>query len=161
LSEEDVAERLRALRADHSAGRSAQDTGQFSLAGAQPKTALLFDRKRWGVPSGRVPTTHILKPPTGEWDGHAENEHFSLQLAMTADLIVPNSTVSHFGNEIAFVVERYDRVRSGRQWLRIHQEDMCQALGIHPGRKYESEGGPGRGRLRSCSAPSRTILKKM
>jgi serine/threonine-protein kinase HipA len=143
LSEEDVAERLRALRADHSAGRSAQDTGQFSLAGAQPKTALLFDRKRWGVPSGRVPTTHILKPPAGEWDGHAENEHFSLQLARAADLIVPNSTVSHFGNEIAFVVERYDRVRNGRQWLRIHQEDMCQALGIHPARKYESEGGPG------------------
>jgi len=63
LTEEDVAERLRALRADHSAWRSAQDTGQFSLAGAQPKTALLFERKRWGVPSGRVPTTHILKPP--------------------------------------------------------------------------------------------------
>jgi len=50
LTEDDVAERLRALRADHSAWRSAQDTGQFSLAGAQPKTALLFERKRWGVP---------------------------------------------------------------------------------------------------------------
>ena len=58
----DVYKRQRALRADHSAWRSAQDTGQFSLAGAQPKTALLFERKRWGVPSGRVPTTHILKP---------------------------------------------------------------------------------------------------
>jgi len=31
---------------------------------------------RWGVPSGRVPTTHILKPPPGEWDGQAENEHW-------------------------------------------------------------------------------------
>jgi len=77
LTEDDVAERLRTLRADHSAWRTASDTGQFSLAGAQPKTALLFERRRWGVPSGRVPTTHILKPPTGEWDGHAENEHFS------------------------------------------------------------------------------------
>jgi len=143
LSEDGVAERLQALRADHSAGRSAQDTGQFSLAGAQPKTALLFDRRRWGVPSGHVPTTHILKPPTGEWDGHAENEHFSLQLARAAGLIVPNSAVSHFGDEIAFVVERYDRARNQRQWSRIHQEDTCQALGIHPTRKYESEGGPG------------------
>jgi hypothetical protein len=79
VTEDEVCERLRALRADHSAWRSAQDTGQFSLAGAQPKTALLFERKRWGVLSGRVPTTHILKPPTGEWDGHAENEHFSLR----------------------------------------------------------------------------------
>ena len=143
LTEDEVAERLRALRADHSAWRSAQDTGQFSLAGAQPKTALLFERKRWGVPSGRVPTTHILKPPTGEWDGHAENEHFSLRLAKAVGLIVPNSSVQHFGDEIAIVVERYDRVRSDGRWARIHQEDMCQALGLHPTRKYESDGGPG------------------
>jgi serine/threonine-protein kinase HipA len=27
--------------------------------------------------------------------------------------------------------------------VRIHQEDMCQALGLHPTRKYESDGGPG------------------
>jgi hypothetical protein len=92
------------------AGRGS-DTGQFSLAGAQPKTALLFERKRWGVPSGRIPTTHILEPPTGEWDGHAENEHFSLQLARALGLIVPNSSVLRFQDEIAIVVERYDRAR--------------------------------------------------
>lgn len=143
LTEEDVAERLRTLRADHSAWRAASDTGQFSLAGAQPKTALLFERKRWGVPSGRIPTTHILKPPTGEWDGHAENEHFSLQLARSLGLIVPNSNVVRFQDEIAIVVERYDRARAGGRWVRIHQEDICQALGLHPMRKYESDGGPG------------------
>ena len=143
LTEEDVAERLRTLRADHSAWRAASDTGQFSLAGAQPKTALLFERKRWGVPSGRIPTTHILKPPTGEWDGHAENEHFSLQLARSLGLIVPNSSVVRFQDEIAIVVERYDRARAGGRWVRIHQEDMCQALGLHPTRKHESDGGPG------------------
>ncbi|MBW4026188.1 MAG: type II toxin-antitoxin system HipA family toxin [Acidobacteria bacterium] len=143
LTEEDVAERLRTLRADHAAWRAASDTGQFSLAGAQPKTALLFERKRWGVPSGRIPTTHILKPPTGEWDGHAENEHFSLQLARSLGLIVPNSNVVRFQEEIAIVVERYDRARAGGRWVRIHQEDMCQALGLHPTRKYESDSGPG------------------
>lgn len=143
LTEEDVTERLRTLRADHSAWRAASDTGQFSLAGAQPKTALLFERKRWGVPSGRIPTTHILKPPTGEWDGHAENEHFSLQLARALGLIVPNSNVLRFQDEIAIVVERYDRARAGSRWMRIHQEDLCQAFGLHPTRKYESDGGPG------------------
>ena len=65
LSEEDIAGRLKALRTDPSAGRAPRDTGQFSLAGAQPKTAFFYERKRWGVPSGRTPTTHILKPPTG------------------------------------------------------------------------------------------------
>ena len=143
LTEEDVAERLRTLRADHSAWRTASDTGQFSLAGAQPKTALLFERRRWGVPSGRIPTTHILKPPTGEWDGHPENEHFSLQLARALGLIVPNSSVLRFQDEIAIVVERYDRARAAGEWLRVHQEDMCQALGLHPTLKYENDGGPG------------------
>src|ERR1700728_2567176 len=75
LDDAAIGERLRALLGDHSAWRSPRDTGQFSLAGAQPKTALLFENGRWGVPSGRMPTTHILKPPTGEFDGHAENEH--------------------------------------------------------------------------------------
>src|SRR5208282_4285018 len=143
LSEDEIAERLRALRADHSAWRAATDTGQFSLAGAQPKTALLFERGRWGVPSGRTPTTHILKPPTGEWDGHAENEHFCLLLARASRLVVPNSSVGRFGDEMAIVIERYDRLRSAGGWLRVHQEDMCQALGLHPARKYEKDGGPG------------------
>ena len=76
LDEAAIAQRLRTLRADHSAWRIPRDTGQFSLAGAQPKTAFLFENGRWGVPSGRMPTTHILKPPTGDLDGHVENEHF-------------------------------------------------------------------------------------
>ncbi len=143
LTEDDLAERLRTLRADHAAWRTATDTGQFSLAGAQPKTALLFQRGRWGVPSGRTPTTHILKPPTGEWDGHAENEHFCLKLARACGLVVPNSSVERFQNQIAIVIERYDRVSIARQRLRVHQEDMCQAVGLHPTRKYENEGGPG------------------
>src|SRR5581483_8643328 len=52
LDERGVAERLQALRADHAAWRIPRDTGQFSLAGAQPKTALLYQDDRWGVPSG-------------------------------------------------------------------------------------------------------------
>lgn len=27
--------------------------------------------------------------------------------------------------------------------MRIHQEDMCQSLGLHLARNYESDGGPG------------------
>lgn len=143
LTEDDIGERLRTLRADHAAWRAATDTGQFSLAGAQPKTALLYQRGRWGVPSGRTPTTHILKPPTGEWDGHAENEHFCLLLARACRLVVPNSTVQRFRDEIAIVIQRYDRVTVSGERLRVHQEDMCQAVALHPTRKYENDGGPG------------------
>lgn len=149
LNEDEIAARLRALREDHAAGRSARDTGQFSLAGAQPKTALLFQNGRWGVPSGRMPTTHILKPPTGQLDGYAENEHFCLRLARALGLPTASSEVRVFGNEKAFVVERYDRVqtttpaaRTKSKILRLHQEDMCQALAVEPTRKYQNEGGP-------------------
>jgi serine/threonine-protein kinase HipA len=143
LDEAAVADRLRALHQDQSAWRIPRDTGQFSLAGAQPKTALLLDNGRWGVPSGRLPTTHILKPPTGEFDGHAENEHFCLQLARSFDLPTANSEIRRFEDQIAIIVERYDRIRTGRTIRRVHQEDVCQALGLLPTKKYQGDGGPG------------------
>ena len=143
LDDAAIAQRLRTLRADHSAWRIPRDTGQFSLAGAQPKTAFLFENGRWGVPSGRMPTTHILKPPTGDLDGHVENEHFCLELARSLGLPTVSSRIMHFQDEIAIVVERYDRVRIDAVWRRVHQEDVCQALSIPPTRKYQNEGGPG------------------
>jgi len=96
-----------------------------------------------GVPSGRVPTTHILKPPTGEFDGHAENEHFCLELGRALGLPVVDSRIMRFQDEVAIVVERYDRVRTAAGLRRVHQEDICQALAIPPTRKYQNEGGPG------------------
>jgi len=143
LSEEDVAGRLRALRGDLAAWRRPADAGQFSLAGAQAKTALLLRDGRFGIPSGRIPTTHILKPPLPELAGHVENEHFCLELARELGLPTPRSEVRRFGEEIALVIERYDRVRHRASLLRVHQEDLCQALGVMPSRKHQSQGGPG------------------
>jgi serine/threonine-protein kinase HipA len=142
LDESDIAKRLQTLRRDHSAWRLPRDTGQFSLAGAQPKTALLLQNGRWGIPAGRLPTTHILKPPTGEFDGHAENEHICLMVARGLGLPVAQSQVMRFKDEIAIVIERYDRRRKGNDIVRVPQEDVCQALGIMPTKKYQNEGGP-------------------
>lgn len=55
LDEPEIAKRLQALRENHASWRLPRDTGQFRLAGAQPKTALLRKKVRWGIPSGRVP----------------------------------------------------------------------------------------------------------
>ena len=143
LTEADIAERLRALRNDQAAWRMARDVGQFSLAGAQPKTALLHDGQRWGVPHGPTPTTHILKPPIGTLAGHAENEHLCLALARALGLPAAASEVVRFEDEVAIVVERYDRVRIAGTIRRLHQEDMCQILGLPPTKKYQNEGGPG------------------
>lgn len=143
LDERAIGDRLRLLKRDVAAWRASTDAGQFSLGGAQPKTALLHDGKRWGLPSGRLATTHIIKPDVPGLEDHAHNEHFCLQLAAELGLPVAASKVHRFDGESAIVVARYDRVRVGRDVVRIHQEDLCQALSVHPTRKYENEGGPG------------------
>jgi serine/threonine-protein kinase HipA len=132
LTEAEVAERLRDLVKNH-----------FSLAGAQPKTVLFRDGDRWGVPAGAVPSTHILKPPALDLDGFAVNEHLCLTLAAELGLWTTRSEVMSFGDEVAIVVERYDRRREGEHVVRVHQEDLCQALSVPPANKYEADGGPG------------------
>lgn len=81
LTAAEVGVRLRTLRHDDSAWRLDGDEGQFTLAGAQSKTALLLEDGRWGIPRGAIPTTHILKPPIPGFPGHCENEHLCLALA--------------------------------------------------------------------------------
>ena len=150
LEEAEVAERMRLLLADHSAARTGRDAGQFSLAGAQPKTGFLFDpeNERWGVPSGMIPTTHIFKPATGHFDGYAENEHFCISLARELGIQAAPSRVRYFGDVAVIIVERYDRLRRPDGTVRrIHQEDLCQALACPPHLKYESEGGPSAGAI--------------
>ncbi|WP_306253719.1 type II toxin-antitoxin system HipA family toxin [Parvularcula sp. IMCC14364] len=142
LNENDIGDRLRDLKADHSAGRRTDDKGQFTLAGAQPKTALIYQEGKWGIPSANTPTTHFLKPPTGDFDGFAENELFCMKLARRLDLPTASADIVHFGNEIAHVTERYDRTYQGGYLIRVHQEDTCQALAISPFVKYQNEGGP-------------------
>jgi serine/threonine-protein kinase HipA len=142
LTEAEVAQRLRELKLDATAWLGRSFTGQFSLAGAQAKTALLFEDGRWGVPSGRIPTSHILKPAVAGLDDHDLNEHLCLDAARRAGLLVARTRIAHFEDESAIVVDRYDRVRVADRTVRVHQEDLCQALGRPPTKKYENEGGP-------------------
>lgn len=145
IDEDELDEWVRLLLDNHGSTRLARDAGQFSLAGAQPKIALHRhpDTGVWGVPTGATPTTHILKPATGEFEGHVENEHFCMQLAKACMLPVCTSMVIRAGNIPVIVVRRYDRFWERGHCSRIHQEDFCQALAIHPARKYQNEGGPG------------------
>jgi serine/threonine-protein kinase HipA len=60
-----------------------------------------------------------------------------------AGLIAARTHVARLGDETAIVVDRYDRRLVNGQMIRVHQEDLCQALGMSPSRKYQNEGGPG------------------
>ncbi len=142
LTDDQVAERIRDLREDSTSWLGRSFTGQFSLAGAQAKTALLQIDSKFGVPSGSTPTTHILKPAVSGFDDHDLNEHLCLDAARRAGLLAVRTTIERFGGESVVIVDRYDRVIRGEQIIRVHQEDLCQALGVPPSRKYQNEGGP-------------------
>jgi serine/threonine-protein kinase HipA len=142
LTDAEVAQRLRDLRTDTTAWLGADFTGQFSLAGAQAKTALVHDGDRWGLPTGRAATSHILKPAIAHLDDHDLNEHLCLDAARRAGLVAARTRIERFEDVGAVVVERYDRVRVDHGYERVHQEDLCQALGFPPSRKYQNQGGP-------------------
>ena len=61
------------------------------------------------------------------------------------DCQLQNVKFYHFEDVKVLIVERFDRkLSSDKSWLmRLPQEDMCQALGISPNLKYQSDGGPG------------------
>lgn len=141
LTTDEVAERLRELKADSTAWLGKLFTGQFSLAGAQAKTALLYQGGRRGIPHGATATTHILKPAVAGFDNHDLNEHLCLDAARRAGLIAARTRIARFGDETAIVVERYDRRLIDGQMKRIHQEDLCQARWIPPVRSSNCSGG--------------------
>ena len=147
MSVDELASRLRQLREDVTAVRRPGDIGKMSLPGAQAKTAYYYDEatKRWGVPGGRAPTTHIIKPCIPGYDGLVENEHLCQDIARRLGMLAAKSWVLAF-DKTYIVVERYDRLppSAGSAFVqRVHQEDMCQALGLLPAKKYQHEGGPG------------------
>lgn len=115
---------------------------RLSLAGAQNKLPVYVENNRIYLPAGSLPSSHILKPPIMDLPGTVENEAFCMMLAGRAGLLVPAVSI-YRGTDTLYMVERYDRVRDGKgKFVRLHQEDFCQALGIPPGQKYENEGGP-------------------
>ena len=150
LTEAQVEEELRRV-AHPSYPWSVNDTPfRISLAGAQEKTALLHHDGQWCRPLGSTPTTHILKLPIDHAAGvpmpHSlENEWLCSRLLSAWGIPVAPSEVLRFREWSCLAVERFDRRLSpdGRWWMRLPQEDLCQALGHPSERKYESDGGPG------------------
>ena len=137
--------------------QDAQDDDAFkiSLAGAQEKTAFHRNGDAWMVPHGTTPTTHIFKLPMGiRMDGidlstSVENEWLCSEIVREFGVDVAQCRMESFGDFRVLVVERFDRrlASSGAWWLRLPQEDFCQATGTPPGLKYESDGGPGMRRI--------------
>ena len=136
-----------------------RDGLRLSLAGAQDKLPVVFDGARIGLPLGSTASTHILKPAIAAVEGSVINEAFCMALGKAMGLQVADAEILAAGDRQVLLVGRYDRRRGdGERWLRLHQEDFCQALGIQPELKYQNEGGPDLtacfGLLRRATRPS-------
>lgn len=149
ISEDEIAAALARIRRNAAPWGDQEDRrGMFSLAGAQAKIALAEIDTGWGRPNGRAASTHILKPPADlRFPGIEINEHVCLNLARRLGIPAAASSVERFGDQVAIVVERFDRLSDHGSVKRLHQEDSCQALGIPPSQKYQHSGGPGFGEL--------------
>lgn len=140
----DIAAWVRRARLDWGTWGGQSLLGQFSLGGAQAKCALSREGGTWRMPYGTFPTTHILKPGLDDYRDAEAVEHVCLAAARRLGLDAAHTELERFEDERVVVVTRFDRHRParGQPFRRIHQEDLCQALGVAPGRKYQSEGGP-------------------
>lgn len=117
---------------------------RLSLAGAQNKLPVYFDRQRISLPNGAMASSHILKPAIPEYQGSVMNEAFCMRLAQAVGLPIPEVTLLNNQGEWLYLISRYDREYDEHGTItRQHQEDFCQALGVLPETKYEKEGGPG------------------
>jgi serine/threonine-protein kinase HipA len=115
---------------------------RLSLAGAQNKLALIIDEGQLILPDEEEPSTHILKIAPAGFEGILESELFCLRLAKKAGLDAASAYLGRAGGVSYICVKRFDRHSKDGRVQRLHQEDFCQALGIAPENKYQSEGGP-------------------
>lgn len=111
---------------------------KMSLAGAQHKLPVIYDRGELFEPVGSMPSSHILKPqhehPNVYWSTVC-NEWFVMTLAGKLGLLVPNVAIEHIPEPI-YLVERFDRNGVYPHQTRRHIIDACQANGLYAGAKY-------------------------
>jgi serine/threonine-protein kinase HipA len=149
LSPEALQDKIQTSRSRNLPLMASWDEIRMSLAGAQEKLGLRIDAQgAMFLPEGTAASTHIVKPENASADFPfcPANEFFCMRLAAELKLPVPQVNLLHLPEPL-YVIERFDRELGTAEYAqkiqRLHQIDLCQALGVSPSRKYESEGGLG------------------
>lgn len=130
------------------------DDSELSLAGLQNKLLLVRTADGWGRPAAGYPSTHILKTEDRRYPGLVRMEAAALALARRIGLTTVTASVEMIADVDCLIVSRFDRrdatgTGEGRpgEGARVHQEDVCQALGVDIDAaerrgKYQEYGGP-------------------
>ncbi len=149
IGDDEIAARIASLEIMPLGVHVDEDDFRISIAGVQEKTAFLRINNQWQLPLGPTPTSHIFKPamkqgPTGaDFSDTPWNEWLCLELCRNLGLASAKAEILMFDDKPVIAVERFDRIWREGVLYRLPQEDLCQALGVPPARKYQNDGGPG------------------
>lgn len=152
LSDDEIASTLRDYYINPLGMNSDGTEFRISIPGAQEKSAFLYHQGKWCRPLNETATTHIFKLPIGylphqqiDLSDSCENEWLCSRVMSAFGIPVAKCEICLFEEIKVLVVERFDRkLSSDGSWVvRLPQEDICQALGLSPNLKYQSDGGPG------------------
>ncbi len=118
---------------------------RFSLAGAQEKQPVIFYGGDFALPDRAHPSSHILKFETVPRVCVAE--FFAIDMARRLDVPVVETEFLRYGKSGEgapyLLIKRFDRMRGASgEFVRLHQEDVLQALGGTTALKYQQDGGP-------------------
>lgn len=144
LSRKQVGDLLRDLPRDPLGIDVDPEGVRLSLGGVQDKLILVrLPTGDFAQPLGGTPSNCLLKPEHERFEGLATNETFCMRVAAAAGNEVATTELCELDGIRCLYSERFDRVvDADGTTTRLHQEDMCQALGVLPTQKYEAEGGP-------------------
>ncbi|MDO4538172.1 MAG: type II toxin-antitoxin system HipA family toxin [Coriobacteriales bacterium] len=160
LTDEQIAQRL-SPRSGRQADTWFHPGERWSLGGHQSKFALRLVNGAWYECGGAAATTHILKPGIEGMSLEALDEYVTMRIAHSCGLPAARVDYQVFADVPAIVVTRYDRRVVGATVERIHQEDLCQAMGVSPEKKYAEDGGPSTphvlNALRQTTDPQRSV----
>ncbi|HEX2097131.1 MAG TPA: HipA domain-containing protein [Solirubrobacterales bacterium] len=115
---------------------------RFALGGVRHKLGVVRDERagRWAWPDVGLPSTHVVKPETGEYPELVANEMFCTGIVREIGLPVVSTSIERIGGRDCLVSERFDREGDGVEAKRVHQETFCQALG-YPRSANDHNGG--------------------
>lgn len=138
-------------------GATALTSNRLSLAGAQGKLPVRLHNTEFELPGDAAPSTHIIKfnsNPTA-YPCLVENEYILTQMANQLGLKTIDCDIQQINDEVVLISKRYDRIHLNDWPTKLHQEDLCQALGFSHTQKYQKDGGPS---LKQCVAVLRSHL---
>lgn len=145
IAQDEMTALVRSLHFDGRLPKTSPDPSP--VAGVQPKLALVFHKDRFFLPreGSGAPTTHILKVSPRTDPQLTRHEVALLSLAADIGLDVSHAKRRVFhdretSSDIETILStRFDRVFEDDRITRLHSEDLCQALGLPRGLKYERE----------------------